>query len=203
MYVFLFTSRGTANDKETSPLVIREAIGWDLPLLMYNLPVYCGMYDKYKNVTWLENDVVENLDKIKSFVLNKEPIPKELFDISFNEENNKLDIIYNGLDTLSDVFFTVKDRDSKTCIYSFGCKILNSNISFWIIPLPKQHFDFKNDSNFSGFLLQTFIKNKTEKIYEKEIILKNIDIKKPVLEFSDVFDVFGFDLLRVCYGFEG
>jgi len=190
MDVFLFTSRGTANDKETSPLVIREAIGWDLPLLMYNLPVYCGMYDKYKNVTWLENDVVENLDKIKSFVLNKEPIPKELFDISFNEENNKLDIIYTGLDALSNVLFTVKDRDSKACIYSFGYEILNSNIPIWIIPLPKHVYDFKNDVNFSGFLLEIFAKNKTEKIYKKEIILKNIEIKKSVLEFSDEDPIF-------------
>ena len=106
MDVFLFTSRGTANDKETSPLVIREAIGWDLPILMYNLPVYCGMYDKYKNITWLEKEFGKNLDKIKSFIINKESLPKELFDVSFNDENNKLDIIYNGKDTLSDVLFT-------------------------------------------------------------------------------------------------
>jgi len=190
MDVFLFTSKGTANDKETSPLVIREAIGWHLPLLMYNLPVYCGMYDTYKNITWLEKEFDKNLDKIKSFILNKEPIPKELFDISFNDENNKLDIIYNGKDTLSDVLFTVKDRDSKTCIYSNVWEFLNSNNSFWIMPLPKHVCDFKNDINFSGFLLQVFAKNKTEKIYEKEIILKNIDIKKPIFEFSDEDPIF-------------
>jgi len=46
MDVFLFTSKGTTHDKETSPLVIREAIGWNIPSLLYNLPVYCGMYDK-------------------------------------------------------------------------------------------------------------------------------------------------------------
>ena len=190
MDVFLFTSRGTANDKETSPLVIREAIGWDLPLLMYNLPVYCGMYDKYKNITWLEKEFDKNLDKIKSFIINKESLPKELFDISFNDENNKLDIIYNGKDTLSDVLFTVKDRDSKACIYSYRCEFLNCNASSWIMPLPKHVYDFKNNVNFSGFLLEIFAKNKTEKIYKKEIILKNIDIKKPVLEFSDEDPIF-------------
>ena len=190
MDVFLFTSRGTANDKETSPLVIREAIGWDLPLLMYNLPVYCGMYDKYKNITWLEKEFDKNLDKIKSFIINKESLPKELFDISFNDENNKLDIIYNGKDTLSDVLFTVKDRDSKACIYSYRCEFLNCNASIWIIPSPKHTYDFKNEVNFSGFLLEIFAKNKTEKIYKKEIILKNIEIKKSVLEFSDEDPIF-------------
>lgn len=190
MDVFLFTSRGTANDKETSPLVIREAIGWDLPLLLYNLPVYCGMYDKYKNITWLEKEFNKNIDKIKSFIINKEPQKKELFDVSFDGENNRLDIIYNGIDTLNDILFTVKDRDSKTCIYSTQLEFINSNISFWIMPIPKHHFDFKNNDNFSGFLLQMFIKNKTEKIYEKEIILKNIEIKKPILEFSDEDPIF-------------
>ena len=190
MDVFFFSSKGTTHDKETSPLVIREAIGWDLPILMYNLPVYCGMYDKYKNITWLEKEFGKNLDKIKSFIINKESLPKELFDVSFNDENNKLDIIYNGKDTLSDVFFTVKDRDSKTCIYSTRLDFLNSNNSFWIMPLPKHVCDFKNDINFSGFLLQVFAKNKTEKIYETEIILKNIDIKKPIFEFSDEDPIF-------------
>ena len=190
MDVFFFSSKGTTHDKETSPLVIREAIGWDLPILMYNLPVYCGMYDKYKNITWLEKEFDKNLDKIKSFIINKESLPKELFDISFNDENNKLDIIYNGKDTLSDVFFTVKDRDSKTCIYSTRLDFLNSNNSFWIMPLPKHVCDFKNDINFRGFLLQIFSKNKTEKVYEKEIILKNIQVKKSVLEFSDEDPIF-------------
>jgi len=190
MDVFLFTSRGTTNDKETSPLVIREAIGWDLPLLLYNLPVYCGMYNKYKNITWLEKDFFKNLDKIRSFIINKEPQKKELFDISFNEESNRLDINYNGIGTLNDILFTVKDRDSKTCIYSTHWDFMNSNTPFWIMPLPKHVYDFKSDPNFSGFLLQIYAKNKTEKIYEKEIILKIIDIKKPILEFSDEDPIF-------------
>jgi FkbM family methyltransferase len=190
MDVFLFTSKGTANDKETSPLVLRESIGWDLPILMYNLPVYCGMYDKYKNITWLEKDFSKNLDKIKSFIINKDPIPKKLFDISFSEESNRLDINYNGENTLTDVLFTVKDCDSRTCIYSIRWPFLNPNTPVWIMPLPKHVCDFKNDINFRGFLLQIFSKNKTENVYEKEIILKNIEVKKPVLEFSDEDPIF-------------
>ena len=33
----LFTSRGNENDKETMPLVIREAISWNLPVLIYKI----------------------------------------------------------------------------------------------------------------------------------------------------------------------
>jgi FkbM family methyltransferase len=58
--LFLFTSRGTNNDKETSPLVIREAISYNIPSLIYNLPVYLGMYDKYENIQYLDFDSKEN-----------------------------------------------------------------------------------------------------------------------------------------------
>jgi hypothetical protein len=65
MDLFLFTSRGNDNDKETSPLVIREAIGYNIPSLIYNLPVYMGMYDKYENVSYLRyNDHTYNTNKI-------------------------------------------------------------------------------------------------------------------------------------------
>ena len=51
--LFLFTSRGTENDKETSPIVIREAISYGLPSLIYDLPVYMKMYHKYNNIKYI------------------------------------------------------------------------------------------------------------------------------------------------------
>ena len=66
--LFLFTSRGTNNDKETSPLVIREAISYRTPSLIYNLPVYMGMYDQFENVEYLD---FNNLDVNKDKILNK------------------------------------------------------------------------------------------------------------------------------------
>lgn len=63
--LFLFTSRGSEHNKETSPLVIREAISFNLPSLIYNLPVYLGMYNKYENISYLNfNSLQENCDKI-------------------------------------------------------------------------------------------------------------------------------------------
>lgn len=65
--LFLFTSRGTNSDKETSPLVIREAISYRVPSLIYNLPVYMGMYDNYPNIKYLEFDNFNfNIDLILS-----------------------------------------------------------------------------------------------------------------------------------------
>lgn len=72
--LMLFTSRGTNNDKETSPLVIREAISNRTPSLIYNLPVYLGMYDNYDNLKFLNFDSKnDNTNKILK-ELNLEPI---------------------------------------------------------------------------------------------------------------------------------
>lgn len=54
MDLFLFTSRGTVNDKETMPLVIKEAISWDIPTLIYNLPVYKNYFDNFDKVNYLD-----------------------------------------------------------------------------------------------------------------------------------------------------
>lgn len=68
MDLFLFTSRGHNQDKETSPLVIREAIGYNLPSLIYNLPVYLGMYDVYDNISYLDE---KSKDYNTSLILEK------------------------------------------------------------------------------------------------------------------------------------
>jgi len=82
--LMLFTSRGTNNDKETSPLVIREAISNRTPSLIYNLEVYLGMYDNYENLKFLNFDSKkDNLNKI----LNELHIqPNETFEEVVEEE---------------------------------------------------------------------------------------------------------------------
>lgn len=66
MDLFLFTSRGTANDKETMPLVIREALSYQIPQLLYNLEVYQNYFDKYDSINYLNFDSFdENVLRIK------------------------------------------------------------------------------------------------------------------------------------------
>jgi len=67
MDLFLFTSRGTNNDKETMPLVIREALSFQIPQLLYNLPVYLNYFDKFESINYLEpNNFKKNCQIIKS-----------------------------------------------------------------------------------------------------------------------------------------
>jgi len=66
MDLFLFTSRGNENDKETMPLVIREALSHQIPQLLYNLEVYQNYFDGYDSINYLDFDSFEeNVLKIK------------------------------------------------------------------------------------------------------------------------------------------
>jgi glycosyltransferase involved in cell wall biosynthesis len=79
--LFLFTSKGNSHDKETMPLVIREAISWKLPTLIYNLGVYQNYFDKYPVEYLTQFD--ENINKIKSLIDNTFiDISKEAFVLS-------------------------------------------------------------------------------------------------------------------------
>jgi hypothetical protein len=71
MDLFLFTSRGTVSDKETMPLVIREAISWQIPTLIYNLPVYENYFDDYREtVDYLDFDNFDGNTKLINQLLN-------------------------------------------------------------------------------------------------------------------------------------
>lgn len=74
MDAFLFASKGTVTDLETNPLVLKEALGWHMPVLMRNLPVYGGMYDKYSGVYFIDDDLSKTCE-ILNMVLNKVPVP--------------------------------------------------------------------------------------------------------------------------------
>jgi FkbM family methyltransferase len=185
MDVFLFTSRGTANDKETSPLVIREAIGWDLPLVLYNLPVYCGMYDKYKNITWLKQSEEDNLQIIKSFLpsTSSSSSSSSLFKITTTDEENKLTISYDGDKILENVLISIKDMDSKACIFSSKFQKAHPNTSCWMMPLPLHITHFASDPTFGGYLVQIFSNGYI--VFEQTIKYRDITINKPIVDFTN------------------
>jgi len=75
MDLFLFTSRGSANDKETMPLVIREAISYQIPTLIYNLEVYQNYFDKFNSVNYLEfNNFEKNCELIREIIEDNDKI---------------------------------------------------------------------------------------------------------------------------------
>lgn len=65
MDLFLFTSLGKEGDKETNPLVIKEALSWRMPVLLYNLDVYMNKYKDEYGVRYLSNNMLDNIALIK------------------------------------------------------------------------------------------------------------------------------------------
>ena len=59
--LLLFTSL-----QELNPLVPREALSWDMKVLMYDLPIYKGSYSQYDNIEFLSKDIDTNSQKVLS-----------------------------------------------------------------------------------------------------------------------------------------
>jgi len=121
MDLFLFTSRGTANDKETMPLVIREALSYQIPQLLYNLPVYLNYFDKYNTIGYLEfNNFGKNCELIKS----------QLSDNLVVEQHDEVFVISTYPATDSVVNTTL---DCVKAIQKYGYKVILTSH----IPIPE------------------------------------------------------------------
>ena len=183
--LFLFTSRGTNNDKETSPLVIREAISYNIPSLIYNLPVYLGMYDKYENIQYLNFDsLTENSKKIlQTLQINPDqpmietPKKEEDIQISYDRSANKID--YMSKYDIPNCLVSIKDIDSKTVLWASMHENFPANSWWYIIPIPKGYIDFESDPVFGGMTVEIY--SNSNLIYSKDFRIKSITVNKPVL----------------------
>ena len=121
MDMFLFTSRGSNNDKETMPLVIREAISNQIPTLIYNLPVYLNYFDKFENINYLEFDNFNN---------NCELIKSQLSGNPVVNHHNEIFIIstYPATDSIIDTTL-----DCVKAVQSHGYKVVLTSH----IPIPE------------------------------------------------------------------
>lgn len=179
MDLFLFTSRGHQTDKETAPIVIKEAISYNVPSLIYNLPVYLNNYKQYQNIEYLDFENKNNNCKKILEVLNKE-------NPSFSYELiNNLNIISNETEiwskwdedeqkmhfgSKSDIGFPVlivlKEYMSDGVFWSARYDELKKDWSYWILPFPKEYRNLKTDPYISGIKMCVYNHNNGELIYE-------------------------------------
>lgn len=169
--LFLFTSRGSNTDKETMPLVIREAISWKTPSLIFNLDVYLNYFNDYDNIEYLDfNNKSKNIEKIVNKLQMKINNIDEYFDISFESQDNKINIAYKKNDT-NYYKISIKDKDSNAPMYwtevTFG-----PGSSWWIVPIPIHAFDFTRDPYFGSFLIE-FYDKQDNLVFDKTIFIKN------------------------------
>ena len=187
MDLMLFTSRGTGNDKETSPLVIRESIGNHLPSLIYNLPVYLNMYDKYKTINYLTEDMNTNIEYIlKNVNLDNQQelthkIEPESFRIDYDSSDNK--VFITSLNDVRDVLVSIRDIDSTAVIWSVKYDYLPANSTYWVIPTPKSYMDFEKDPYFGGLTVEIYKDNNV--IYTKDFRIKTPIVTKSKLTIKN------------------
>ncbi len=201
MDLFLFTSKGNNGDKETMPLVLREAIGWNIPVLLYNLDVYQNYFDKFDNVHYLK-DSDFNTDLIKS-KLNLR-VKQKFFDVSYDQNEGKISYsIIADHPNLSS--YNVRMRDPLT---NLVFQSIYSDLPFkkgggmWMIPNAKQ--DHRNgilveffDNNLNVIQSESFLdlKKSTWKpnvFPTTEIIIENkkIDLKCNPIDHSSFWSFY-------------
>ena len=177
--LFLFTSKGDKNNKELNPIAIKEALEYKIPMMMYNLDVYCGKYDKYENITYLTGDIDTDINNLKK-ILNMDSM-QEKFSLSFEESQNKIFINYNGNEPVN-YKVSIKDTTSKCPMYWFDFQATNS-ITWFVIPIPPQIIKFKRLSIFRWFDIDFYDENK-QLVFSKDLIINDIDLKYPIFNYD-------------------
>ena len=76
--LFFFGSRGDRNNKELNPIAIKEALEYKMPMMLYNLDVYCGKYNNEETITFLTGDLDTDVNNLLE-ILKPEKM-KELHD---------------------------------------------------------------------------------------------------------------------------
>ena len=177
--LFLFTSKGEKNNKELNPIAIKEALEYQIPMMMYNLDVYCGKYDKYENITYLTGDIDTDINNLKK-ILNMDSM-QEKFSLSFEESQNKIFINYNGNEPVN-YKVSIKDTTSKCPMYWFDFQATNS-VTWYVIPIPTHIVKFKRLSTFRGFDIDFYDENK-QLVFSKDLIINDIDLEYPIFNYD-------------------
>lgn len=167
MDAVIFPSKGEYGDRETNPLVIREAIAWDLPLLLRNNDFYMNMYSEGPKLRFMKDDYLSNAEILRELLkiettnmpeqkeIREDYFKSKLFNISFDPNENKINFEYLG-DANIQTTVCVRDIDTEVPIYSFDSNF-TSGSSVWCIPIPKPYYDFQANPNFGGFLYDFYI----------------------------------------------
>ena len=167
--LFMFPSKGDRNNKELNPIAIKEAIEYGIPMMMYNLDVYCGKYDKLPQVKFLTGDIDNDVNNMMD-ILNMGGV-NSLFSFGFNGDNNQITINYNGNEKLN-FNVSIRDMTSKAPMYWFNLP-LEYPIFYWTMPIPIHIKKFKDNPNFRGFLAEFYDAETNELVFGQELIVNS------------------------------
>jgi FkbM family methyltransferase len=172
----IFPSVELIDDKETNPLVIKESIKYQIPLLLKNTPVYLGMYPEGNGVIYMKDNPTGNANLILRMLDFKEKT--NMIQLTFYKEDNKLEIYSEN--AIGKATIAVKDIDSEVTIYSFDVNYENLKSTWWCKPIPIEHYDFFNEPTFTGFLVEIYSADRSYLIESKTLVLKESQIKRKI-----------------------
>ena len=142
MDLFLFTSKGHHFDMETNPLVLKEAMSWQLPILMYKLPSYLDKFDN--KVTYLsegDHSFEKNLLKISLALGIPDRFIRSFTDIEeINDAGEPGSTGYPKTKiTLHSYSYFEAIKEKLVCLYDAGTDLLiyRTNVfgpSIWFMP---------------------------------------------------------------------
>ena len=167
--LFLFTSRGDKNNKELNPIAIKEALEYRMPMMMFNLDVYCGKYDEYENITFLTGDIEKDSESIiKLFNLQT---MKGLISLGYEKDENKIMVNYHGSERIK-LNLSIRCMTSGAPMYWFDIETY-PGAGWFVIPIPAHIFKFYQNPNFRGFLVE-FYNLEDELVHSDTIIVNDI-----------------------------
>lgn len=167
--LFLFTSRGEKNNKELNPIAIKEALEYRMPMMMFNLDVYCGKYDNYENITFLTGNLEQDCQSIiKLFNLKT---MKGLIALGYERDENKITINYQGEESAK-LNVSIRCMTSGAPMYWFDVEMTQGS-GWFVIPIPAHIFKFYQNPNFRGFLVE-FYNLEDELVHSDTIIVNDI-----------------------------
>lgn len=184
--LFLFTSRGSNTDKETMPLVIREAVGWNTPSLIFNLDVYLNYFNKFSNIEYLDfNNKFKNIDLIlKKLKINKSD-KMEKYEIWSKWDSNEQKMYYGSYENINiPVTVSLREYQSDGVLWSCDYDQIYKGVEYWMVPINKSLFDYEKDSNFGGIKICVYKKDTDELIYEYPYFYKFINVPRVTLSNS-------------------
>ena len=180
--LFFFASKGDRNNKELNPIAIKEALEYQMPMMMFDLDVYCGKYSDYENITFLTGDInVDSTNLIKIFNMEEK---SNNIDVWFEHADNKILIQYSGSEPI-DWKLSFKDISSGSPMYWMPFK-LDEPMTWFIVPIPTFVMYFHRNPRFRGFQIE-FYDNQNNFMFKKDLIVNDILHDYPKFNY-DPFD---------------
>jgi glycosyltransferase involved in cell wall biosynthesis len=178
--LFLFPSKGDRNNKELNPIAIKEAIKYELPMMMFNLDVYCGKYNNNQKIKFMSGDITQDTNTLLG-MLGKNDI-LSLFSLSYESNENKINIHYNHTGS-NDINVVVKCMTSNAPMYWFNLNFTEP-LTYFVIPIPTSVMKFEGMKNFRGFSVEFYSNGDNTYLGKKEVVVNNVYPNIPRFNFK-------------------